>query len=101
ESIIAAIYLDAGLAKVYGFLKKIYKINDDLIINEDYKSKLQEILLKTTKKLPKYDTIQNDEYYESTVHVNDSTFHGIGSSKKEAEQIAARSAVETFNRSSE
>ncbi|PCJ20569.1 MAG: ribonuclease III [Candidatus Cloacimonadota bacterium] len=96
ESILAAIYLDSDLQKVYKFLRKIYKINGDLIIDEDYKSKLQEILLKTTKKLPKYDTIQNDEYYESTVQLNEDVFRGIGNSKKEAEQIAAKNAIEAL-----
>jgi ribonuclease-3 len=101
ESILAAIYLDAGLKKVFSFLRSIYKLNEDLIKNEDYKSKLQEILLKKTKKLPKYDTIQNEECYESTVYINDSIFYGVGSSKKEAEQIAAKNALDVFNRSSE
>lgn len=101
ESILAALYLDGGPKISESFLKQFFS---DLSIFEDYidyKSRLQEFSLKTTKQLPVYDTISSNGGYRAVVCINsDLTVSGEGSSKKKAEQMAAKQALEVLSTAS-
>jgi ribonuclease-3 len=104
EAVIGAIYLDQGLPAAQGFVQGI--ILDEvreLTQNEDnlnYKSLLQEKVQGERKLHPVY-RIRKEmgPDHEKTFHVDVSVGgqvvgHGEGHTKKEAEQAAARSALE-------
>lgn len=101
ESILAALYLDGGSDTSEDFLRKYFS---DLAVFEDhtdYKSRLQEFSLKTTKQLPVYDTIVVIGGYRATVHLSQElVVCGEGPSKKKAEQMAAKQALEALNTAS-
>jgi ribonuclease III len=98
ESILAAIFLDGGTFHARSFLRRIMRKFGHLKLEADYKSRLQEISLKTTKQLPDYDTIQGEDGYLATVcFAGNHSASGQGPSKKKAEQMAAKSAVEAFS----
>lgn len=102
EAFIGAIYLDKGLEEVKKF---IYENVIDLIENneiefeEDYKSLLQE-LVQTDKRNLKYVVVNEEGPAHNktfTVEVKiDDIIYGVGTahSKKEAEQEAAKNALE-------
>ena len=102
ESILAAIYLDGGVEASSSFLRTQFS---DISLFEDYtdyKSRLQEFSLKATKELPVYDTILDVEGYLAVVKVSDNLeVSGKGSSKKKAEQMAAKQALEVLVAASE
>ena len=102
ESFIAAIYLDSGLKEVKKFIYK-YVIpiieSNTLDFFNDYKSKLQEFV-QTDKKSLEYILVNeigpaHNKTFEIEVRIN-GILYGKGSakSKKEAEQLAARDALE-------
>ncbi len=98
ESILAAIYLDGGHEHAKRFVRRIYGRFGYLEAQIDYKSKLQEMSLKATKELPAYVTILTDDGYLAEVSLRDGLLaSGIGRSKKKAEQMAARNAVDAFH----
>ncbi len=98
ESILAALYLDGGNQVSSEFLRNKFS---DLSVFEDhtdYKSRLQEFSLKATKQLPVYDTISHDEGYLAVVQISGNLkVSGKGSSKKKAEQMAAKHALEALD----
>ena len=102
ESILAALYLDGGLKASNTFLGNQFS---DISLFEDftdYKSRLQEFSLKATKQLPVYDTILDAEGYLAVVKVSGGLeVSGKGSSKKKAEQMAAKYALEVLVAASE
>ena len=95
-------YLDGGVEASSAFLSSKFSnisIFEDYI---DYKSRLQEFSLKATKQLPVYDTILDVEGYLAVVRVSGSLeVSGKGSSKKKAEQMAAKQALEVLVAASE
>jgi len=97
ESILAAVYLDGGARAAKKLLRNIYGEFEYLEPEKDYKSRLQELSLKAIKELPAYVTILTDEGYLAEVSLGDGLLaSGKGRSKKKAEQMAARNAVEAF-----
>jgi ribonuclease III len=106
EALIAAIYLDGGYDKAKAFvLSRIVEYVDDALegrIIQDYKTYLQEVI--QVKKGNQLDyklvgTSGPDHCKEFFVEVilNDSVIGtGIGKSKKDAEQEAAKSALSTI-----
>lgn len=100
EAVIAAIYLNSGLAKAREFIldSMLPFINQDAMFLSDYKSYLQE-LVQTTQKSVVYRLINemgpaHDRVFEVQVLVEDMVYGtGIGKSKKEAEQNAAKDAI--------
>ena len=105
ESIIGAIYLDKG----FEFTKKfILNIWNDFLINSkitliDDKTKLQEFSLKHFKVLPIYKVISNTgprhkPNFKVGVKLKNTKFiFSNGSSKKNAEQAAAKELLKTLN----
>lgn len=101
EAFIAALYLDKGLDFTKEIVLKIVTkyIEDKVDFLHDYKSTLQE-LVQTTKKSVTYELVSesgpaHDKTFECRAVVDGITLGvGIGSSKKMAEQQAAKSALE-------
>lgn len=101
ESFCGALYLDLGFLKAKEVILGIivpYIENPDIIFFSDYKSALQEFV-QTSKKSVIYEFIREDgpshnKEFEVIVKVDDIIYgRGIGASKKEAEQEAARDAL--------
>lgn len=104
ESLMAAIYLDQGHEKSFKVVQEIFlplvkqiKI-DDLL---DYKTKLQEVVQADKRKTVEYrevsksGTANNPTYvFEVVLDGEIVLAEGVGKSKKEAQQDAARKALE-------
>lgn len=106
EAFIAAIYLDLGFEVAKEVAYKIivpYIENPDVLLFNDYKSALQEAV-QTNQKSVIYEVTEefgpsHDKTFKVVVKVDDIVFgEGIGSSKKEAEQDAARKALSILTR---
>lgn len=103
EAVIAAIYLDGGMENarkfVLGFVVKDIKNHKRENFN-DYKTKLQEIVQKNPEEKISYILTDetgpdHDKHFVVEVHLNSNVIgRGGGKSKKEAEQQAARQALE-------
>jgi ribonuclease-3 len=101
EAVFAAIYLDGGIAAAQKVILKVYHsrltdphLNDCL---KDAKTQLQEYLQAEKYNLPEYTLIkvEGDEhdqmfYITCTVEGIEQQSHGQGSSRRKAEQLAAR-----------
>jgi ribonuclease-3 len=105
EALIAAIYLDGGLAPAAAFLGRefqaaILEAEQADVRGSDYKSALQERLQSAGRPLPEYRmAAQDGPDHRKTFHVEvavggDVLARGTGKAKKEAEQDAARQALE-------
>ncbi|HLF86671.1 MAG TPA: ribonuclease III [Nitrospiria bacterium] len=104
EAIIAAIYLDGGLEAAKEFLldkfeeemKELFKPE----LSFDYKTELQEICQQDFETLPSYSITgehgpDHQKVFEVELTIKDRLFgRGSGKSKKEAEQMAAKEALE-------
>lgn len=103
EAVIAAIYLDKGMAEAKAFiLNQLIPALTNGFLNEtdkNYKSELLELSQASGKGVPRYTTIKeegpdHDRTFTVEVFVGNSPFGtGIGKNKKEAEQSAAEEAV--------
>ncbi len=106
EAFLGAIYLEykqLGLKAVYDFLVDNF---ENEILNSklhNYKALLQEYTQSETHKLPIYKILDefgmsHDKTYVMGVYYNDVLIaQGEGKSKKDAEQIAAKNALEFLN----
>lgn len=104
ESITAAIYLDGGLAPASEFILRFVlpalKTLHQKAPFKDYKTKLQEIIQKNPGETLSYlltgeSGPDHDKHFMVEVHLNSNVIgKGGGRSKKEAEQQAAREALE-------
>ena len=100
ESFIGCVYLDCGFEKAKEVVLKIIipfiDSSDNLF--SDYKSKLQE-LVQTNKKTVIYEVINesgpaHDKMFKVVVKIDNINYgEGVGTSKKRAEQNAAREAL--------
>ena len=105
ESIIGAIFLDKGFDASKKFILKIWndfiKLSDKTVI--DSKTKLQEYSLKKFKILPIYKVIsstgpRHKPNFKVGVKIKDTKFvYANGSSKKNAEQKAAKNLLKFIN----
>lgn len=104
EALIAAIYTDGGLEMARTFVLSEFSDTIDRMVKRrytsDYKSKLQEYIQKEQGSYVKYQvTDEEGPDHDKTFYVdvainNKLSGRGHGRSKKEAEQEAARSALE-------
>ncbi len=104
EALIGAIYLDGGMKNAKMFIQTQMKqlIEDSVkgIIFMDFKTQLQEIVQKDGEKKITYEIIDekgpdHEKIFIAQVKIADKVMgKGNGKSKKEAEQAAARSALE-------
>ena len=102
EALIGAVYLDAGFKRARKVVRKHWK----KVIEErattpgerDYKTRLQEVLARDGR-MPEYAVVgsgpDHDRSFRATVVVDGKVAGtGTGSSKKRAQQVAARRALE-------
>ena len=103
EALLAAVFLDGGGHSAELFLKRMYGPLLDSQMNgddpRDYKTKLQELAISLSGKLPEYflDKITGPDHnlcFSVTVKADEECFaRGTGKTRKEAEQRAAREAL--------
>ena len=100
EAVLAVIYLDKGydVAKDYIYKIVIPFVKEKRVFYSDYKSHLQE-MVQTEKKSLEYVLVEetgpaHDKRFKVSVLVDNIVFGtGVGKSKKEAEQNAAKDAI--------
>ncbi|MDR2676560.1 MAG: ribonuclease III [Endomicrobium sp.] len=105
EAIIGGIYLDGGLEKAKRFIVNFFQHQKKITL-VDYKSKLQEIVQSSSiyRGIPDYKILReigpaHNKEFDIAVYVNGNFFgKGRGSSKKEAQQFAAKQAIENIDR---
>lgn len=106
EAIIAAVYLDGGYKAAFRFVESHFS---DLItfigepaVNNDYKSRLQEVAQTIHGVAPDYKVVResgpdHDKTFVVRIRVGKVQTQGVGKSKKTAEQEAARKALEILD----
>jgi len=102
EAVIAAIYLDGGIEKaseyVLSFIPKDLSLKK-AVSNNDYKTILQEVIQKNPEEKIEYflkDAVgpDHDKTFTIQVKLNSNVIgEGVGHSKKQAEQAAAKEAL--------
>ncbi len=102
EAVTAAIYLDGGMEAARAFLMRFLPeelAHQNRASFKDYKTTLQEIVQQTPEELLQYVLTgesgpDHDKRFTVEVHLNSNVIGtGVGRSKKEAEQQAAREAL--------
>jgi len=106
EAVVGAIYVDGGFENAYRFIKtrfeKLLASAPQKGLRIDYKSRLQEMTQKLYHSLPNYKLVEiqgpdHDRLFKVSLYFeNRQISKGIGKSKKEAEQQAARAAIKYF-----
>lgn len=105
EAVIGAIYLDSDMDTVRGFILRWYSERLEKInlkkSQKDSKTRLQEFLQSRRIALPKYELVKvegeaHDQTFYILCHVEmlEAPTNGTGSSRRQAEQEAARAAIE-------
>ena len=109
EALIAAIYLDGGIEQARAFIARefgglIAEARDAGGAGQDFKSTLQELLQSRDEPLPEYRLVgtigpDHDKKFHVEVVVRGASIgEAVGPSKKEAEQEAARAALDKLSR---
>ena len=101
ESIIAACYLDGGMDAARQFVKTfvLTQVSTAPVHNKDYKTVLQERVQQKKNQTIVYTLVgesgpDHDKHFEVELSINGQVIgRGVGSSKKRAEQDAARDAL--------
>ena len=104
ESVIAACYLDGGMDAAKQFVQKFVldQVSVAPVHNKDYKTTLQELVQQKKNQVLSYQLVgesgpDHDKLFVVEVALNGNVVgKGTGSSKKRAEQDAARAAIETL-----
>ena len=106
EAMIAGVYLDGGIDAVRklierSFVEDIRAIDEQDLLFHDYKTALQELAQGKGLPLPEYNVVEevgpdHDKTFIVEVKVGSFSARGEGSSKKEAQQQAARRALREF-----
>ncbi len=102
ESVIAACYLDGGMEAAVQFIQKFILVNVPVqkLHNADYKTALQELVQQKKHQVISYALVgesgpDHDKQFRVELSINGQAVStGVGSSKKRAEQDAARIAME-------
>ena len=100
EAVLGAIYLDGGFEAAREIVNKFFEpYFYDVLKNKDYKSMLQE-KLQSEKRSIRYEIVRdegpaNNKTFEAVVYMDEILMgRGIGKTKKEAQQQAAKDALE-------
>ena len=104
ESVIAATFLDGGMDAAKAFIQKFILVEVPVkkLHNVDYKTSLQELVQQKKNQVLTYTLVgesgpDHDKHFEVEVCLNGKVVGlGSGSSKKRAEQDAARVAMESL-----
>jgi len=106
EAVIAGIYLDGGIDAarqliVTTFAEEIRAIDEEDLLFQDYKTALQEVAQANGLQLPDYNVVaevgpDHDKRFVVEVKLGGFAAQGEGTSKKEAQQQAARHALREF-----
>ena len=104
ESVIAATFLDGGMGAAKQFIQKFILVEVPVkkLHNMDYKTSLQELVQQKKNQVLTYTLVgesgpDHDKHFEVEVRLNGKVVGlGSGSSKKRAEQDAARVAIEAL-----
>ena len=104
ESVIAASFLDGGMGAAKQFIQKFILVEVPVkkLHNVDYKTSLQELVQQKKNQVLSYALVgesgpDHDKHFEVEVSLNGKVVGlGSGSSKKRAEQNAARVAIESL-----
>ena len=104
ESVIAASFLDGGMGAAKQFIQKFILVEVPVkkLHNVDYKTSLQELVQQKKNQVLSYALVgesgpDHDKHFEVEVSLNGKVVGlGSGSSKKRAEQDAARVAIEAL-----
>ena len=104
ESVIAASFLDGGMEAARQFIRKFILVEVPVkkLHNVDYKTSLQELVQQKKNQVLTYTLVgesgpDHDKRFEVEVRLNGKVVGiGSGSSKKRAEQDAARTAMEAL-----
>jgi ribonuclease-3 len=105
EALLGALYQDADFATADGIIRKIFaarieSLDMSIHFKSDYKTRLQEKLQGMLKQIPQYELESeqgpdHDKIFYVNIKVDDRVVaRGSGRSKKQAEQEAAREALE-------
>lgn len=102
ESVIAACFLDGGMEAAQRFIRRFILVEVPVtkLHNADYKTQLQELVQQKRNQVLSYGLSgesgpDHDKQFEVEVSLNGHIVgKGTGSSKKRAEQDAARAAIE-------
>lgn len=100
EAVLGAVFLDGGTDEAYRIVEKIIVPQlQKVLVFKDYKSILQE-KLQSEKRGIRYEIVRdegpaNNKTFEAVVYMDDILMgRGIGKSKKEAQQNAAKDALD-------
>jgi len=105
EALMAAVYLDGGYPCVFQivsrYMKPLMEANEPSVAVQDYKSKFQELIQSAQGPLPYYTVAaetgpDHDKTFVVQLNSGDIQATGFGKSKKNAEQDAARKALDIF-----
>jgi ribonuclease III len=105
EALMAAVYLDGGYACVFQILSRyitpLMEANAPSVAVQDYKSKFQELIQGVQGPLPNYAVASetgpdHDKTFIVRLTCGNIQAKGYGKSKKNAEQDAARKALDIF-----
>lgn len=103
EAVIAALYLSLGMDKIRPIILQVLKTNIEMAVKGDFgdfKTKLQEYIQKDPHSVLQYRIIREEgpdhaKLFWAAVYLNETELAcGSGKTKKEAEQNAAREAIE-------
>lgn len=105
EAIVGALYLDGGFDVTKSFLRREFSALAERVCGQedyekDYKTRLQELVQKALRETPKYEVLAeegppHDREFLVCVRVKEDIWaQGRGRSKKNAEQAAAKIALE-------
>lgn len=104
EAMLAAVYLDGGLEPVCAIIQKfILDKEQEKAVDRDYKTALQELVQRTPGQVISYQLVDELGPDHARVFVmevsvsGDIVGQGKGRTKKEAEQLAARAALEKLS----
>lgn len=110
EAMIAAVYLDGGIDPARKLLEESFrgdlaKIDAEDLLFQDYKTALQELAQGNGLPLPEYVVVDevgpdHDKTFIVDVKIGSSSARGEGSSKKEAQQQAAKHALREYSETS-
>ena len=106
ESVIAACFIDGGMEAARHFINTFVLTNVPVqkLKNVDYKTALQELVQQKKNQVLCYQLVgesgpDHDKVFTAQVLLNDQVIgEGVGSSKKRAEQDAARAALEQLQK---